>query len=78
MKNKEVVTAQTLPDTEVFAGHSEKVTVIVSQPEHIAQIKKLIKKYPEECEVIEATEDESVCVRIPMAWVEIKPEETDK
>lgn len=77
-KNKEVVTAQILSDIEELTKHPEKVTVIASQPEQVSQIKKLVKEYPEECEVVEVTktiEGETIRVHIPVAWVEISPEE---
>lgn len=82
-KYQKPMTAQNLTqDTGESVGDLEKVTITVSQPERIAQIKKLVEEHPEECEVIEvnktAGKDESIRVRIPMAWIEIDPEETDK
>lgn len=69
-------------DTKKCQELSEKVVVAVSGEKYTNQIKKLVEEYPEECEVIEvnktAGKDESIRVRIPMAWIEIDPEETDK
>lgn len=69
-------------DTKKCQEFSEKVVVAVSGEKYTNQIKKLVEEYPEECEVIEVNKtvgkDESIRVRIPMAWIEIDPEETDK
>lgn len=56
-----------------FLKDQQTATVTFSQGRYKTRIRKLAKRYPEECEIIAVNADGSICAHIPVSWVKIAP-----
>ena len=56
-----------------FVRDGKTATVQFCQGRYITRIKRLAKKYPDECQIIAENSDGSIFAHIPVEWVYINP-----
>lgn len=54
-----------------FLKNDKTAVVTFSQGKYISKIKKLAKKYPDECKIVAENNDGSILAHIPVNWVKI-------
>ena len=60
-------------NTIEFMTNGSRATLTFSQGRYKSVIRKLAEKHPEDCQIIAANEDGSICAHVPVAWIRISP-----
>lgn len=56
-----------------FLKDQQTATVTFSQGRYKTRIRKLAKRYPEECQITVENRDGSIVAHIPVEWIRINP-----
>ena len=58
-------------NTIEFLKNSPIATVTFSQGKYITKIRKLAKRFPDECQITHENQDGSIVAHIPVKWIKI-------